>query len=161
MRLLRQDRPDAAGHWRELIGSHDAIFFGAVGWPDTVPDHVSLWGSLLQFRRAFDQTSICARAPDARRARAARRPPAGRHRLLRRAREHRGRVLGDRRAHVPGTEREFAVQETVMTRVGIDRVLRFAFELRRNAEGHLTSATKSNGIAITMPYWDERFAVMA
>jgi len=62
----------------------------------------------------------------------------------------------------PGTEREIVMQETVMTRVGVDRVLRFAFELARaRPKRHLTSATKSNGIAITMPYWDERVAQMA
>ena len=61
-----------------------------------------------------------------------------------------------------GTEREFVVQETVMPRVGVDRILRFAFELAsRRSKGHLTSATKSNGISITMPYWDERVEEMA
>jgi tartrate dehydrogenase/decarboxylase / D-malate dehydrogenase len=62
----------------------------------------------------------------------------------------------------PGTEREIVMQETVMSRVGVDRVLKFAFELARSRpKKHLTSATKSNGIAITMPYWDERVAEMA
>jgi tartrate dehydrogenase/decarboxylase/D-malate dehydrogenase len=61
-----------------------------------------------------------------------------------------------------GTEREVVVQETVMSRHGVDRVLKFAFELaRKTPKKHLTSATKSNGIAITMPYWDERFKAMA
>ena len=61
-----------------------------------------------------------------------------------------------------GTEREIVVQETVMSRIGVDRVLRFAFELAQNRpKRHLTSATKSNGISITMPYWDERVEEMA
>ncbi len=61
-----------------------------------------------------------------------------------------------------GTEREIVMQETVMSRIGVDRVLKFAFELARSRpKKHLTSATKSNGIAITMPYWDERVAAMA
>ena len=62
----------------------------------------------------------------------------------------------------PGTEREIVMQETVMSRIGVDRVLKFAFELAQSRpKKHLTSATKSNGIAITMPYWDERVAEMA
>ena len=62
----------------------------------------------------------------------------------------------------PGTEREFVMQETVFTRVGVDRILKFAFELaQKTPKKHLTSATKSNGIAITMPYWDERVEEMA
>ena len=61
----------------------------------------------------------------------------------------------------PGTDREIVVQETVMSRVGVDRILKYAFELAARRGGHLTSATKSNGISITMPYWDERVAEMA
>jgi len=54
------------------------------------------------------------------------------------------------------------IQETVMSRVGVDRVLKYAFELaRRRERKHVTSATKSNGISITMPYWDERMEAMA
>ena len=87
--------------WKERIGKHDAIYFGAVGMPDRVPDHVSLWGSLILFRREFDQyvnlrpVRLMPGVPSP-----ARRPQAGRHRLLGRAREHRGRVFGHRRAHV-------------------------------------------------------------
>ena len=62
----------------------------------------------------------------------------------------------------PNTDREFVTQQSVMTRVGVDRVLKFAFELAKSrSRKHLTSATKSNGISITMPYWDERFEAMA
>jgi tartrate dehydrogenase/decarboxylase/D-malate dehydrogenase len=61
-----------------------------------------------------------------------------------------------------GTPREIVMQETVMTRVGVDRVLKFAFDLAQSRpKKHLTSATKSNGIAITMPYWDERVVAMS
>ena len=80
--------------WKQRIGGHDAIFFGAVGWPDTVPDHVSLWGSLLQFRREFDQyvnlrpVRLMPGVPSPLAG-----PPPRRHRFLRRAREHRGRIL--------------------------------------------------------------------
>src|ERR1041384_1970923 len=117
--------------WKERIGKHDAIYFGAVGWPAKVPDHVSLWGSLLLFPRAFAQYVKL-------------RPV----RLV---------------ARVPATPAGGGVgQETVLSRIGVDRVLKFAFELaRKTPKKHLTSATKSNGIAITMPYWDERVEEMA
>jgi tartrate dehydrogenase/decarboxylase / D-malate dehydrogenase len=62
----------------------------------------------------------------------------------------------------PDTDREFVTQQTVMTRIGVDRILKFAFELAQSRpKKHLTSATKSNGISITMPYWDERVEAMA
>ena len=99
------------------IGGHDAIFFGAVGWPEKIPDHVSLWGSLAQVpARLRPLRQPCARArlmPAS-----ARRSPAraGRHRHDDRAREHRGRVLEHRRRMFEGTEREVVVQETVMSR---------------------------------------------
>jgi tartrate dehydrogenase/decarboxylase/D-malate dehydrogenase len=59
-----------------------------------------------------------------------------------------------------GTEHEMAIQETVFTRKGVDRVMRYAFDLARKRRKHLTSATKSNGIIHTMPFWDERFAAV-
>jgi tartrate dehydrogenase/decarboxylase/D-malate dehydrogenase len=62
----------------------------------------------------------------------------------------------------PDTDREFVTQQTVMTRTGVDRILKFAFDLAQSRpKKHLTSATKSNGISITMPYWDERVEAMA
>ncbi|MBZ9809180.1 MULTISPECIES: tartrate dehydrogenase [unclassified Mesorhizobium] len=149
--------------WKARIGSHDAIFFGAVGWPAGVPDHVSLWGSLLQFRREFDQyvnlrpVRLMPGVPS---------PLAGRGPgdidfwVVRENTEGEYSSIGGR--IFPGTEREVVVQETVMTRIGVDRVLRFAFELAaKGKRKHLTSATKSNGISISMPYWDERVEEMA
>jgi tartrate dehydrogenase/decarboxylase/D-malate dehydrogenase len=144
--------------WKDRIGSADAILFGAVGWPDTVPDHVSLWGSLLQFRREFDQyinlrpVRLMPGVPS---------PLAGRMPgdidfwVVRENTEGEYSSVG---GHMfAGTEREVVIQETVMTRHGVDRVLRFAFDLAgRRPRRHLTSATKSNGIAITMPFWDAR-----
>src|SRR5215472_9047112 len=149
--------------WKQQIGSHDAIFFGAVGWPATVPDHISLWGSLIQFRREFDQyvnlrpVRLMQGVPS---------PLAGRKAgdidfyVVRENTEGEYSSLGGRM--FAGTAREFVVQETVMTRHGVDRILKFAFELAaRRDKKHLTSATKSNGISITMPYWDERVEAMA
>jgi tartrate dehydrogenase/decarboxylase/D-malate dehydrogenase len=149
--------------WRERIGGHDAIFFGAVGWPEKVPDHVSLWGSLLQMRREFDQfvnlrpVRLMPGVPS---------PLAGRapgdidFYVVRENTEGEYSSIGGR--IFAGTERETVIQETVMTRIGIDRVVRFAFDLARSRPAkHLTSATKSNGISITMPYWDERVEHLA
>lgn len=154
--------------WKEQIGGHDAIYFGAVGWPDKVPDHVSLWGSLLLFRREFDQYVNVrpaklmpgVTAPVVRRDGSPRQPGEIDMVIVRENTEGEYSSIGGRM--YPGTEREIVVQETVMSRIGVDRVLRYAFEVARSRpRKHLTSATKSNGIAITMPYWDERVAEMA
>ena len=155
-------------NWKDLIGAHDAIYFGAVGWPEKILDHVSLWGSLLLFRREFDQYVNLrpARlmpgiiAPVVRRDGSRRAPGEIDMFIVRENTEGEYSSIGGRM--YPGTEREIVMQETVMSRVGVDRVLKFAFELAQSRpKKHLTSATKSNGIAITMPYWDERVAEMA
>jgi tartrate dehydrogenase/decarboxylase/D-malate dehydrogenase len=149
--------------WKEQIGGHDAIFFGAVGWPEKVPDHVSLWGSLLLFRRDFDQyvnLRPVKLMPGVPCPLAGRKPGDIDFFVVRENTEGEYSSIGGKM--FPGTEREFVVQETVMTRLGIDRVLKFAFELaQKRPKKHLTSATKSNGISITMPYWDERVVEMA
>ena len=154
--------------WKDQIGGHDAIYFGAVGWPDKVPDHISLWGSLLMFRREFDQYINLrpARlmpgiiAPVVRKDGSPRLPGEIDMYIVRENTEGEYSSIGGRM--FAGTPREIVMQETVMSRVGVDRVLKFAFELAQSRpKKHLTSATKSNGIAITMPYWDERVAEMA
>jgi len=149
--------------WKDQLGGHDAIFYGAVGWPATVPDHVSLWGSLLKFRREFDQY---VNLRPARLMPGIASPLAGLKAgdidmlIVRENTEGEYTSLGGRMYE--GTEREIVIQETVMSRHGIDRVLRHAFELARHRpKRHLTSATKSNGIAISMPYWDERVEAIA
>jgi tartrate dehydrogenase/decarboxylase/D-malate dehydrogenase len=149
--------------WKQLIGGHDAIFFGAVGWPETVPDHVSLWGSLVKLRREFDQY---ANVRPVRLMPGVASPLANRKHgdidfhVVRENTEGEYSAIGGRMFE--GTDREFVVQETVMTRKGVDRILRYAFELAdRGLRKHLTSATKSNGISISMPYWDERVLEMA
>lgn len=148
--------------WKDRIGGSDAIFFGAVGWPETVPDHVSLWGSLIQFRREFDQYVSLrpARAmPGVPLPLAGRGPGDIDMMIVRENTEGEYSSIGGRM--FPGTDREVVIQETVMTRTGVDRILKYAFDLAQKRKGHLTSATKSNGISITMPYWDERVAEMA
>ena len=149
--------------WKSRIGNHDAIFFGAVGWPAMVPDHISLWGSLLQFRREFDQyvnLRPVRLMPGVPSPLANRKPGDIDFYVVRENTEGEYSSIGGRM--YPGTEREIVIQETVMSRVGVDRILRYAFDLaRKRPRKHLTSATKSNGISITMPYWDERVEAMA
>ncbi len=154
--------------WKDQIGGHDAIYFGAVGWPEKIADHVSLWGSLLLFRREFDQYINLRPArlmpgvvcPVVRRDGSPRQPGEIDFYIVRENTEGEYSSIGGKA--FPGTEREFVVQESVFTRIGTDRVLKFAFELAQSRpKKHLTSATKSNGISISMPYWDERVAEMA
>ncbi len=149
--------------WFDRIHRHEAIFFGAVGWPATVPDHVSLWGSLIQWRRHFDQyvnLRPCRLMPGIPSPLAGRKPGDIDFVVVRENTEGEYSSVGGR--IFEGTEREMVIQETVFTRTGVDRILKFAFELARTRPAkHVTSATKSNGISITMPYWDERFHAMA
>ena len=149
--------------WKDKIGSHDAIYFGAVGMPDQVPDHISLWGSLILFRREFDQyinLRPVRLMPGVPSPLVGRKPGDIDFWVVRENTEGEYSAIGGKM--FAGTEREVVVQETVMSRIGVDRVLKFAFELARSTpKKHLTSATKSNGIAITMPYWDERVKEMA
>jgi tartrate dehydrogenase/decarboxylase/D-malate dehydrogenase len=155
-------------NWRDLIGAHDAILFGAVGWPEKIPDHVSLWNSLLLFRREFDQYVNLrpARlmpgiiAPVVRKDGSKREPGEIDMYIVRENTEGEYSSVGGKM--FVGTDREIVMQETIMSRVGVDRILKFAFELAMSRpKKHLTSATKSNGIAITMPYWDERLSEMS
>ena len=150
-------------HWKEQIGAHDAIFFGAVGWPETVPDHVSLWGSLLQFRQHFDQYVNLrpVKLLDGIKSPLADRKPGDvDFYVVRENTEGEYSSIGGK--IFEGTDRETVIQETVMTRTGVDRILKYAFELAQaSGAKHLTSATKSNGIKISMPYWDERVEQMA
>ena len=149
-------------NWKEQIGGHDAIFYGAVGWPDTVPDHISLWGSLLLFRREFDQyinLRPVRLMPGVPSPLADRKPGDIDFYVVRENTEGEYSSVGGKM--FPGTDREIVIQESIFTRIGVDRVLRYAFELARSRpKKHLTSATKSNGIFISMPYWDERVAEM-
>ncbi len=144
--------------WKARIGNPSAIFFGAVGWPATVPDHIALWNSLICFRREYDQYVNLRPArllPGVVSPLRDREPGSIDFWIVRENTEGEYTSLGGRMFQ--GTEREVVIQETVMTRIGVDRIVRYAFELaKRRPARHLTSATKSNGIAISMPFWDER-----
>ena len=149
--------------WFETLSPFEAIFYGAVGWPATVADHVSLWGSLIQFRRRFDQyvnLRPCRLMPGIPTPLANRKPGEIDFVVVRENTEGEYSSVGGRL--FDGTEREIVFQESVFTRKGVDRILKFAFDLAGTRPArHVTSATKSNGISITMPYWDERFRAMA
>jgi tartrate dehydrogenase/decarboxylase/D-malate dehydrogenase len=149
-------------NWQETLQPFEAMYYGAVGWPATVPDHVSLWGSLILFRRHFDQyvnMRPCKLMPGIPSPLANRKPGDIDFVVVRENTEGEYSSVGGRMYE--GTEREIVFQESVFSRKGVDRVMRFAFELaRKRPAKHLTSATKSNGISITMPYWDERFRAM-
>ena len=146
----------------DQLRAHDAVFLGAVGWPG-VPDHVSLWGLLIPIRRGFDQyVSLrpCKLMPGAKTPLAGRTEADIDFYVVRENTEGEYSSLGGRLFE--GTEREFATQQSVFTRIGTDRILRYAFDLAMTRPRRkVTSATKSNGITITMPYWDERFHAMA
>ena len=144
------------------IRHHDAIYLGAVGFPP-VPDHVSLWGLLIPIRREFQ---LYANIRPVRLMPGVPSPLAGRKPgdidfwVVRENNEGEYSSIGGRL--YGGTEQEICMQQTIFTRRGVDRILKFAFELARTRNRkHVTSATKSNGIAITMPYWDERFKEMS
>jgi tartrate dehydrogenase/decarboxylase / D-malate dehydrogenase len=145
----------------EQLKAFDSILLGAVGWP-SVPDHVSLWGLLIPIRRGFQQY---ANVRPIRLLKGIRSPLAGRGPkdidfvVVRENVEGEYSEIGGRLYR--GTDDEAAVQEAIFTRRGTDRILKYAFEVAKTRRGHVTSATKSNGIVHTMPFWDERFKAMA
>ncbi len=150
-------------NWKEQLQDMDALYFGAVGWPALVPDNISLWGSLLKFRREFDQyinlrpVRLFDGVPC---PLAGRRPGDLDYLIIRENTEGEYTNLGG--VMFAGTEREIVIQESVFSRHGTDRVLKYAFELAQQRQRkHLTVATKSNGIAISMPWWDSRADEMA
>jgi tartrate dehydrogenase/decarboxylase/D-malate dehydrogenase len=140
----------------------DAILLGAVGDP-VLADHLSLWGLLLPIRRGFDQAVNLRPVrllPGVKTPLAGRSPEEIDFVVVRENTEGEYSDIGGRLFH--GTARETVVQESIFTRHGVDRVIRFAFELAaERPDRHVTSATKSNGIKFTMPFWDERFEVVA
>ena len=148
--------------WNAQLSGFEAIFFGAVGMPDIVPDHISLWGSLLKFRREFDQyvnLRPVRLMPGVPCPLANKKPGDIDFYVVRENTEGEYSSVGGKMFE--GTDRELVLQESVFTRHGTDRILKYAFDLAQSRpKKHLTAATKSNGIAISMPYWDERVAAV-
>jgi len=151
--------PDDAADTLRLF---DAVYFGAVGNPALVPDHIAVWGLLINFRRWFD---LYVNLRPVRLFEGMPCPLAGRkpgdidYVVIRENTEGEYGNVGGRMYE--GTEREVVTQLATFSRKATDRIMKYAFELARTRKKHVTSATKSNGISITMPYWDERFALMA
>jgi tartrate dehydrogenase/decarboxylase/D-malate dehydrogenase len=139
----------------ETLAGFDAIYLGAVGWP-TVPDHVSLWGLLLPIRRSFDQY---VNLRPARILRGVESPLANPGSLdVTVVRENTEGEYSDSGGRMfEGTPHELAVQESIFTRRGVERIVRYAYEEAKSRRGRLVGATKSNGISITMPFFDEIF----
>ncbi|MGA8441110.1 MAG: tartrate dehydrogenase [Candidatus Sulfotelmatobacter sp.] len=145
----------------DQLRAFDAIYLGAVGYPG-VPDHISLWGLLIPIRRAFQQyvnlrplrllpgiDSPLKKFP----------PGQIDMCIVRENNEGEYSEVGGRLYR--NTDAELAIQEAIFTRRGCDRITRYAFDLARTRKSHVTSATKSNGIIHSMPFWDERFSVVA
>src|SRR3954467_2118142 len=143
------------------LRDHDSIFFGAVGFPG-VPDHISLWGLLIPIRRQFDQyvnLRPVVLLPGVSAPLTRYKPGEIDFWVVRENTEGEYSQIGGRL--FADTEDEMVLQESVFTRRGTDRIIRYAFELaKRSDKKHVTSATKSNGIFYSMPFWDERFALI-
>src|SRR5688572_29303634 len=145
----------------DILRRFDAIYFGAAGNPAIVPDHISAWGLLINFRRWFD---LYVNLRPVRLFEGLPCPLAGRkpgdidYIVIRENTEGEYGNIGGR--VFENTPNEMVTQQAVFTRKGVDRIMKYSFELARTRKKHLTSCTKSNGISITMPYWDERFAEM-
>lgn len=145
----------------EQLRPFDAIYLGAIGYPG-VPDHISLWGLLIPIRRQFQQY-VCLRP--ARLLEGITSPLSGRKAgeidfvIVRENNEGEYSEVGGRMNR--GTELDMAIQQSIFTRRGCDRIITYAFELARTRKKHVTSATKSNGIVYSMPFWDERFAAIS
>src|SRR5436305_10603248 len=144
----------------DQLRPYDSVFLGAVGYPG-VPDHISLWGLLIPLRRGFQQyinlrpVRLLAGVDSPLKNRM---PGEIDFYVVRENNEGEYSSIGGRLYE--GTDHEMAMQQAVFTRLGCDRVMRYAFELAKGRRKHVTSATKSNGIIHSMPYWDERFAAV-
>lgn len=145
----------------EQVREFEAIYLGAVGWP-TVPDHESLWGLLIPLRRELD---LYANVRPVRLFEGVKCPLADRKPedidfvIVRENVEGEYSKIGGRLYE--DTPQEAASQTAMFTRHGTDRIMEVAFELAKRRRMHVTSATKSNGIVHSMPFWDERFEAVA
>lgn len=145
----------------EQLRPFDAIYLGAIGYPG-VPDHVSLWGLLIPIRRGFKQY---VNLRPVRLLEGITSPLSGRKPgeidfvIVRENSEGEYSEVGGRLNR--NTEDDIAIQQSIFTRRACDRIIRYAFDLARTRKKHVTSATKSNGIVFSMPFWDERFAAIS
>ncbi len=140
----------------ELLKQYDQIFLGAVGMPNLVPDHVSLWGLLIKIRRELQQSINVRPAKLLQGLPSPLRQPNGFDFIV--VRENSEGEYAESGGRIHSGQDEVAIQNAVFTRKGTERAMRYAFELAKTRNGHVTSATKSNGITYSMPFWDEVFA---
>jgi tartrate dehydrogenase/decarboxylase/D-malate dehydrogenase len=140
----------------QILQGFDAIFLGAVGNPKLVPDHISLWGLLLKIRREFEQVINVRPAKYFRGLPSPLANPSDFDLIV--VRENSEGEYSEIGGRIHRGDDEIAIQNAVFTRKGTERAMRYAFELAKKRKGHVTSATKSNGIFHTMPFWDEVFA---
>lgn len=139
----------------DILTNYEAIFLGAVGDPQRVPDHVSLWGLLIKIRREFEQVINIRPAKYFRGLASPLINPNDFDLLV--VRENSEGEYSEIGGRIHKGDDEIAIQNAVFTRKGTERAIRYAFDLAQNRRGHVTSATKSNGIVYSMPFWDEVF----
>lgn len=139
----------------ERLKDFDAIFLGAVGNIDLVPDHISLWGLLIKIRREFEQEINVRPAKVIRGVKTPLVNPKDFDLVV--VRENSEGEYSEVGGRIYNGEDEIAIQNNVFSRKGTERAMRYAFELASKRKKHVTSATKSNGIVHTMPFWDEVF----
>ncbi|MDA8227804.1 MAG: tartrate dehydrogenase [Desulfitobacterium hafniense] len=138
-----------------ILKGFDAVFLGAVGDPTRIPDHVSLWGLLIKIRREFEQAINVRPAKSFKGITSPLLNPNDFDLIV--VRENSEGEYSEIGGRIHSGEDEIAIQNAVFTRKGSERAIRYAFELAKKRKGHVTSATKSNGIVYSMPFWDQVF----
>jgi len=139
----------------DILKGFEGIFLGAVGNPQIMPDHVSLWGLLIKIRREFEQVINIRPAKFFKGLRSPLQNPNDFDLIV--VRENSEGEYSEVGGRIHKGENEMAIQNAIFTRIGSERAMRYGFELAKKRRGHVTSATKSNGIFHSMPFWDEVF----
>ena len=140
----------------ETLKQFDQIFLGAVGMPQLVPDHISLWGLLIKIRREMKQSINVRPAKLLKGLQSPLKNPNNFNITV--VRENSEGEYSESGGRIHHGQDEIAMQTSVFTRKATERAMRYAFELAKQSRGHVTSATKSNGLTYSMPFWDEVFA---
>lgn len=143
----------------ERLRNFDSVFLGAVGNLKLVPDHISLWGLLIKIRREFEQVINIRPAKMLKGVRSPLLNPKDFDLIV--VRENSEGEYSSIGGNIYQGEDELAIQNAVFSRKGTERAMRFAFELAKTRRNHVTSATKSNGIVYSMPFWDSVFKDVA
>jgi tartrate dehydrogenase/decarboxylase/D-malate dehydrogenase len=139
----------------KTLSNFEGIFLGAVGNPKLVPDHISLWGLLVKIRREFEQVVNIRPAKLMKGVKSPLANPKDFDSIV--VRENSEGEYSEIGGRIHRGEDQLAVQNAIFTRKGTERAMRYAFELAKTRRAHVTSATKSNGIFHSMPFWDDVF----